>query len=85
MLQESHSLLLPHLHPLRLRAQTLTAEDGIQKRHRQYTVDLSHDATKYKAYVEGILKTISDHTETKVGAVEQLIHGAVHDNIRLLG
>ena len=62
----------------------MTAEEEIKKRHRQYSVDLSNDVSAYKLYIEGMFKIISEHIDNKVGAVEQIIHGTVNENLNLL-
>ena len=51
---------------LRLHSQSMAAEEDLKKRHRQYSVDLSHDFTAYRLYIEETFKMISGHIEKLV-------------------
>ena len=69
---------------LRLHSQSMAAEEDVKKRHRQYSVDISNDIAAYKLYIEETFKMISGHIDNKVGAVDQILHGPVTDNLNLL-
>ena len=69
---------------LRLRARPMSAKEEIKKQHRQYAVDLNNDVSAYTLYIKGVSKILSEHIDNKAGAIEQIVHGTVNDNLNML-
>ena len=54
------------------------------KKHRQMTVDMSHDQHNYKLWVTSMFRTADKHINEKIAEVQNVINTTVNDNLNLI-